>query len=417
MAQIHTATLKCGMPLIVESMSGVRSLGLTWLLPAGSSRDPAERLGLCAMFEELLLRGAANLDSREQADAFDRLGVSRGTGTETFYLSISATMLGSRLRETLPLIVDMIRRPRFDASAIEPARDLCIQAVESLADDPPERLGVLVKQRHNPEPVNRSALGSIEGLKAISASELGPLWKQRAVPVGSALCLAGDVDAREAQSILDPLLSGWTGAAAPVPTTGTPPRGYHHEQDDTNQVHIGLAYDAPSERDPDCWPERIATSVLSGGSSCRLFTEVREKRGLCYSVHASYAADATFGRTTGYVGTTPEKAQESLDVMLAELRRIRTPEGAVTNDEFERARIGMKSKLVMRGESTSARASALAHDWHKLGRARPLEELTRTIDAVSLEQVNQRLSRSGLGRMTIATVGPAPLVAPDLSGS
>ncbi|MDX2116463.1 MAG: pitrilysin family protein [Planctomycetota bacterium] len=437
MPPITTITLECGLPLLCETIPGVRSAGVTWLLPAGTAREPAGRLGLGAMWAELLMRGAGDLDSRAQADAFDALGVSRGTGVETFHVSVTATLLGSRLAGALPLLVDMVRRPRMDGASVEPARDLCMQSIESLQDDPPERLMLLLKQLHAPEPINRSALGTMEGLQAITADELLPEWRARAVPApptggsaegsasaeagllggGAVLAIAGDVDPAAVARQLDGLLKGWSGSAQPVAWT---PRqrlnpaqpAYHHEQDKTNQVHIALAYDGPSERDPSAWPERLATAVLSQGMGSRLFTEVREKRGLCYSVSTSYSTDAAFGRSVAYVGTTPEKAQQSLDVLLAELRRIRTAEGAVTSEEFARAVTGMKSKLVMSGESSSARAAALARDWHRLGRPRSLDEMARAIDRLTLEDVNRWLaSGPALSGATIVTLGPAALRA------
>lgn len=410
MTPITTIVLDCGMPLVVETIPGVRSCGLTWLLPAGSSRDPADRLGLSAMFSELLLRGAGTLDSRQQADAFDRLGVSRGASVETFSLSIGATLLGSRLEAALPLIVDMVRRPRFDADAFEPSRDLCVQAIESLKDDPSERLMVLLKSKHAPPPINRSALGEIEGLERLTAGEIAPAWFARAVPRGSVMALAGDVDPASAAKQLNALLAGWSGSSSDVNWGAPTTRGVHHETDQTNQVHIAIAYDAPSENDPGCWDERVTTAVLSGGMSGRLFTEVREKRALCYSVHASYAADAKFGRTVAYVGTTPDKAQQSLDVLTAELTRVRQ---GITREEFDRAIVGMKSKLVMSGESSGARASALARDWVKLGKPRSLDDLTASIEALSVERVNRHLAATpSLGATTLATIGPAPLHAP-----
>lgn len=409
MSRITTTTLACGMPLIVERIPGMRSVGLTWLVPAGSSRDPEDRQGISAMWSELLHRGAAGRSSREQADDFDRLGVGRNANVETFHMGIGATMLGSNLGAALPLIVDMVRRPNMDAASVEPARDLCLQSIEGLADDPQERVMVLLRRNHAPPPLNRPSIGTTEGIEAVRASELLPEWNRRAVPGGSVMALAGDVDAGRAAEALNRLLDGWSGSASEVVWTGEAPRGYYHEPDETNQVHIALGHDAPAEPDADCWPERIVTAVLSGGMSGRLFTEVREKRSLCYSVYASYGADAKYGRTVAYVGTTPERAQESLDVLLGELGRINTPEGRVTEGEFQRAAMGMKSRLVMSGESTGARAGALARDWHKLGRPRSLEELTASIDALRLEDVNAYLSRRSLGRTTIATIGPAAL--------
>jgi predicted Zn-dependent peptidase len=139
---------------------------------------------------------------------------------------------------------------------------------------------------------------------------------------------------------------------------------------------------------------------------------VREKRGLCYSVSASYAPGKELGSVLAYVGTTPERAQTSLDVLIAELERIMTAAGAVTEEEFGRAMIGMKSRLVFAGESTSARAASLAHDMHRLGRPRSLDDIARELDGLTLGRVNEYLSRRKLGRLTIQTLGPAALTPP-----
>ncbi|MBL0927448.1 MAG: insulinase family protein [Phycisphaerales bacterium] len=409
--------LACGMPLIVERMGGVRSAAVTWLVPAGSARDPADREGLSAMWAELLMRGAGGLDSRAQADAFDKLGWSRGTSVETFYVALSATCLGERLEAGLPLLADMVRRPRMDGAgeeAVEAARDLCLQAIESLKDDPSERVMQNVRAAHAPSPINRSHLGTEAGLAAVRPDELGRLWHDRARPRGSIFAAAGDVDPDRLASALDRLLAGWEGAAPEVAWSGTGPRGMHHEPEDTNQVHIAVMYDGPTESRPEAWMERTATAVLSGGMGARLFSEVREKRGLCYSVYASFGTDARYGRTVAYSGTTPERAQETLTVLLGELRRIGTAAGAVTPDEFQRARTGMKSKVVFSGESSGARASALARDYHKLGRPRSLDELTAAIDAVTLADLNGYLASRpfGAGGLTVATIGPAALAMP-----
>ena len=115
---------------------------------------------------------------------------------------------------------------------------------------------------------------------------------------------------------------------------------------------------------------------------------------------------------SAYVGTTPERAQESLEVLLAELDRINTPAGRVTPEEFQRALIGFKSGLVFSGESTSARASAIAGDTRRLGRARSLGEIADRLDSITLDEVNAYLARRRLGALTIQTLGPAPLNPP-----
>lgn len=406
---ITTITLDCGVPLIVETMSGVRSAGLTWLLPMGTARDPSDKIGLSAVLSEMVLRGAGAMDSRQHADAFDKLGVSRSVSNEGQFITIGATMLGSRALDALPLIVDIVRRPRLEAADFEPSRDLAIQSIESLKDDPQERVMHLLRNQHNPDPIGRSSLGTVEGLENLKHEDLAPAWNKGAVPGGGVIALAGGIDPQPIANKLNELLKGWTGAQPPVTWTGTGARGVVHETDATNQVQIALCHDAPAETDENCWLERVATAVLSGGMSGRLFTEVREKRALCYSVYASYAADKKYGRTVAYSGTTPERAQETLTVLLAELKRITTEAGKVDAGEFQRAVVGLKSKLVMSGESSGARAGALARDYHRLGRPRTLEELAGKYDSVTLETLNRYLAGRSMGTITVATIGPAAL--------
>jgi predicted Zn-dependent peptidase len=419
MSTISLRTLGCGMPLIVEPMPGVGSVGITWLLPAGSATDPDDRQGLSAMWSEILFRGAGEMDSRALADALDRVGATRSTDVATYHLRFSCTVLGSRLDDALPLLVDMVRRPRMDESAVDPTRDLCLQELASLADDPQERAILAARERHNPPPLNRSGLGTEEGLRAITRTDLVEGWARQVRPSaapwgGAVLAIAGAVaDPDAVAAHLDRLLTGWEGAPPPV-TVGEPTgRGtYHHEQDDSAQVQVVVVHDAPPEPHPDANLERVVSAVLSGGMAARLFSEVREKRGLCYSVSSSYAADRAYGRVLAYVGTTPERAQTSLEVLMAELDRINTPEGAVRPDEFERAMTGIKSNIVFSGESTAARAAALAGDYHRLGRPRSLAEIRAAFDAITLDDVNAYLSRRQLGPVTIVTLGPAALTPP-----
>ncbi len=415
MTRIVTRTLDCGMPLVTERMPGVRSAALSWLIPAGTAAEPEGREGIASMWAELLLRGVGDLRSREQADALDRLGIVRSTDVSGHHVRIGATTVGARLPETIPLLVDMVRRPRFDEEAIEPTRDLSLQALESLKDDPHERASIAARARHFPPPFHRSSHGTREGIMAVTRDDLARGWGERARPIGSILAVAGDIDPEALARQLDSILRDWRGNVSLPTPSGTPPRGYAHEQDETNQVQIILVHDAPPERHPDAVLEKVVASVLSGGMAGRLFTEVREKRGLCYAVHAAYAGGREFGAVGADVGTTPDRAQDSLDVLVAELRRINGPPnggGGVTPAEFARAIVGMKSRLVFSGESTAARASTLAQDMHRIGRARGLDELESEIAKVTLERVNDYLATRALGRITIQTLGPTVLKPP-----
>jgi len=413
MSEISLYTLECGVPLLVEHIPGVRSAAMSWLVPAGTAHEPEGAQGLASMHAELLARGAGKLDSKSQADAYDALGISRGFSPQTLQMGFSSVMTGAKLPDALPLFVENIRGARMSAESFEPARALCVQAVQSLEDDPGDRVLVTAKGAHAPSPINRSSIGTLEGLGSLDAESVASAWRDRAVPGGSIIAFAGDVDGDAVAKQLDSLFKGWQGEGPAVEIGGDATHGYHFERDETNQVHIALMHDSPAETSEHAFCERLVSSVLSGGMSSRLFTEVREKRSLCYSVYASYSAEAEYGRTVSYVGTTPERAQESLDVLVGELERINTPEGAITQQEFDRAAIGMKSRLVMSGESTGARAGAIAADWRRLGRARSLEDLTAEIDALTLERVNAYLSTRSLGTLTVCSIGPEELSVPE----
>src|SRR5439155_24203693 len=146
--------------------------------------------------------------------------------------------------------------------------------------------------------------------------------------------------------------------------------------------------------------------VLSGGMGARLFTEVREKRGLCYSVWASYQTFKDRACILCYAGTTNERAQETLDVTLGELQRL---VAGVSEEEVERVRAGLKSSVIMQEESTSARAGALASDWYYLGRVRTLDEIQDAVQALTPAKIVEHLRRHPPKDFTIVTLGPRPL--------
>jgi predicted Zn-dependent peptidase len=184
------------------------------------------------------------------------------------------------------------------------------------------------------------------------------------------------------------------------------PRGNLHVTQETNQSQIGLAWDAIPDAHPDSILVQSAMNVLSGGMGARLFTEIREKQGLCYSVNAGYASLKKQGAIFGYSGTAPDRAQQTLDSFIHELRRF---EAGVTQDELDRAKIGMKSRVIMQGESSGARSGAIAHDFYHRGRTRTLDELRNLIEGVTLKRVNDFLAANPVKELTVVTIGPAAL--------
>lgn len=408
---LSTTTLPNGLRVAFEHIDAMESASLSWLLPAGSIFDDESTLGCSTVVAEMLMRGTTEMDSRQQADAFDHVGALRNSSAGVRFSSLGLSVVGNRLHEALPLIVDMVRSPRLNDETLNPARELAKQSIASLADEPQRRAVLSARSRHLPSPFNRNTLGTIEGLNAITSEQVANWWQEHAVADGAILSLAGRFDTDATLKQLETLLADWGGKKDQPGSLGTAARGYAHEADDSNQVQIIVLHDGPAVVDDDSVLERIASAVLSGGMSGRLFTEVREKRGLCYSVSSAYSSDRERGVVTSYVGTTPERAQESLDVLIEQLHQINA--GDVTGDEFERATIGMKSRLVFAGESTQARAGAGAADIANFGRVRTLEEIVAKIDAVTLDQLNEYLRRRDPGTPTIQTLGPDALTEPS----
>lgn len=411
MAQLHQHRFDNGLVLVAEEPpgAGVQSLAMTLLLPAGVAHEPADKLGASAMLAEMMMRGAGGMSSREHSDALDRLGVQRDTDVETNHLRISATMLGSKLRDALPLILDMAQRPNLSEADLEPSRDLCVQSIDALDDEPQERSMLELRARHYPAPFGRSPLGDRAMLEAMTLDDVRGFWKGACVPGGAILSVAGRFEWDALRRQVGELTRNWKGSREAPAAAEKPARTVHHIHADTTQVHIALAYDAVEDPHPQSMLQRAAAAVLSGGMSGRLFTEVREKRALCYSVYAAYAGSKTRGAMLGYAGTTAPRAKETLDVMEGELRKLASAEGGPTQSEFDRAIVGMKSRLVMSGESTGARAAAIAHDQHTRGRPRTLEEVRAEVDAITLDALNAYVKANGPGDMTIVTIGPTPL--------
>jgi predicted Zn-dependent peptidase len=305
---------------------------------------------------------------------------------------VSATLIGDRIGEALPLLTDLVVRPHLPESALDAVRSLAIQSLESLQDDPQHRVSLRLRERHLPPPFNRTGYGNRAAFERADIAALRANWMQRVRPEGSILSVAGAVSADELAREIDRLLEGWHGSASDVSATGKALGG--------------------SLREPESLLCRLATNILGGETSSRLFAEVREKRGLCYAVNAGYAGGRDRGMVALYAGSTPERAQETLDTMFSELERF---EHGIDEGEFRRAVIGMKSRLVMQGESTAARAAALGADWYRLGRCRSLAELSAEVDAVTIDRLNDWIGRSmgpaWRSARTLCTVGQKPLTA------
>lgn len=398
-----------GLTLLVEKMPGVQSGAMTFLIDVGGSTDPVDRCGSATVLSDLVLRGAGSRDNRALTAYLDSLGLQRSSSVGIHHTRFGSAALATRVLEAIPTYADIVRRPHMPQEGFAAARDLALQSLEGIEDEPRHKLMIRLREWFFPSPFGRNTMGDKDQLEKLTIEASRTDWQRRYRARSAILSLAGNIDFDQAKDVVAAAFADWqTGDVTAIQKT-PPPGNYRYEPQQSEQTHIGLAYPSLDETHPDYYTLRLAMEVLSGGMSGRLFTEIREKRGLVYNVSAGYASLKGMGAILGYAGTSNDRAQATLDTFIAELFRFQ--EG-VTQDELHRAQIGLKASTIMQGESTSARAGAIAHDYFMRGRIRTLDEIKQAIDNVTLDQVNTFLRQTPPGPFTIVIVGPKELKLP-----
>jgi predicted Zn-dependent peptidase len=404
--EVYQHTLANGMTLLAERMEHVRSAALNFLVPAGCVYDPPRHLGIASVLTDLLTRGAGERDSRELSLALDNLGLDRDESVGTLHVRFWGATLARNLAPALAIYADILRRPHLPEEELEPVQALALQDIQSLEDEPRQKLLIELRRRHYPTPLGQDRRGTPEGIESLTPALIRSHYRRLFRPRGTIMSVAGNIAWEPLRDQVEQLFGDWGTIEEPTLTLGPQPSRYDHITKETTQTQIGIAYPTVPIGHPDYYAAQGAVNVLSGGMSARLFTEVREKRGLCYAVWASYQMVKDRASVVCYAGTTNERAQETLDVTLGELKRLQ--EGIET-EEVERVQAGLKSSLIMQEESTSARAGTLASDWYYLGRVRGFDEIQAAIDALTPQGIVEHLRRCPPGDFTIVTLGPKPL--------
>ena len=395
-----------GLTLVGQQMDDVSSAATTLALPAGAAHDPEGGAGMATVGSAWVIRGAGARDTRSLNDVLDALGCQHHEDAHSEHLVIGTAQMGMNLPAVLPILADIIRQPHLSDAAFEPCRDLIAQSLAGLEDEPMRKCNVMIREMFFPQPLGRNPLGTAESLAAMTPQAARAHLHSRLCPDGTILAVAGRLDWGALVALVGQQLGDWIGPALAGPTITPAKRGVTHVEKPTAQMQIALAYPAVTMDHPRYYAARVAEMVLSGGMSARLFTEVREKRGLVYAVHAGYHCMKGHAGMFVYAGTMPERAQETLTVVVRELRRLK--EG-VQPDELDRARTRLRSHLVMQGEATSSRADAMAGDWYHLGRLRGLAEISAAVSAITADDVVEYVRDFPPDDLTVLTIGPRAL--------
>jgi predicted Zn-dependent peptidase len=395
--------LKNGMVVLGEPMEAVESVAFNFMLPAGAARLPDGCCGAGSVIADWIFRGAGNRNSRELGDALDSLGLHRASSVGSSHITVGAALEAENLAEAIELYADTILRAGLKEDQFDLARQLAIDSVRALDDDPRQKVMLKLREKFYPSPLGRSALGEISELETLTAEKTKSIIKNNFNLSQTIASFAGKYDFDTIVSQIESLFETIPQKPLKPLTLGSKTGKYTHLHNDGAQVHIGLMTETVNPTDEDYYNAIVAVSVLSGGMSARLFKEVREKRGLCYAVGARYHGLKEAAGITCYAGTTPDKAQETLDVIIEQFNRL--SEG-ISEEELTRAKVGLKSSLILQSESSGSRAGGIGGDYYLLGRVRSLDEIKNKIEQTTVDSVLGFLSNNKFRDFTVVTIGP-----------
>lgn len=400
--KLDQSQLKNGMVILGEPME-VASAAFGLMLPCGTARIDKGCAGAGNVISDWVLRGAGKMNSRELMNELDSLGLHRGSSVGTYRMTFSSSMEASSLIKALELHSEIIQRPTLNEEQFDLSKQLALHELAGLEDNPRQRVMSKLREHFYADPLGRPAIGFKDELDSLTKEKTSAIIKKNFNLTNAIFTVAGKYDFSEVCNSLSKLFDSPQDNFECNIKKGDRDLSYTHIDHDGSQVHIGLMVEVPPAKDEDYYNIMTAVSILSGGMSSRLFTEVREKRGLCYAIGANYGSLKDRAGISCYAGTTPEKAQETLEVTVEEFQKL--SEG-ISQDELDRAKIGLKSSLIMKSESSMSRAASLGGDYNLLGRVRSLEEVKGKIEDVTVDSVLNALRKNRFEDCCIVSIGP-----------
>jgi predicted Zn-dependent peptidase len=423
-AEPRQTTLDSGVRIVTETMPSVRSVALGFYVATGSATEDVSVAGWSHLLEHMLFRGTESYGSLEIDQIFDSMGAELNAGTGKDSTSVFSRVLDVHLERAFDVLADMVWRPNVDEAELGPEREIVIEEIAMYEDDPQDLVfDVLGGAVFGDHPLGRPVIGTRASVAAASAPALKEFHAGRYLPHDVVVAAAGSVHHDALVRLVERVQASadQTGRAPeqdPVPDGLAP--ALRFVQRDTEQYHLTLGAPGLARDDERRYALRVLDTILGGTSSSRLFQEVREKRGLAYSVFSFTSQHARAGQVGVYVGTRPDNVGKALRVVGDELARLL--DGGVSTDELERAKDHAKGRIVLALESTSARMSRLGSALLAGLPLLTLDEMIERVDAVRAEDVDalarellapERISAAGIGsdegvfRQALEGVAPA----------
>ena len=402
---INVTTLDNGFRIVSEEMSGLKSASVGIWINTGGRNETLKQNGIAHFLEHMAFKGTRSRSAIDIAQAIENVGGYINAYTSKEMTAYYARVLENDVPLAIDVISDILLNPIFDQRELETERGVILQEIGQSLDTPDDVIFDWLQEAAFPDqPLGRTILGPSELVKNFSREDLLEFVSEQYGPEQMVLSAAGSVDHEKIVSQVKLLFD----KKEPISKTAMISSKYNggEKQVDKNleQAHFALAFEAPGYRDAMIYTSQIYSIALGGGMSSRLFQEIREKRGLCYTIFAQGGAYSDTGLLTIYSGTSADSLKDLSDITISEMKRMTIDFEQI---ELDRARAQMKAGLLMGLESASARAERLARMLTIWDRIPTLDEIVKKIDAVDLNDV-RHFSDSIISnkRPTLSTYGP-----------
>lgn len=396
-------TLANGLRVVTRAMPGVETAAVGLFAGAGSRDEPAEHNGLAHLFEHMVFKGAGTRSARELNEAIEDVGGELNACTERDVTSFTASVMAEHVPLSVGLIADMILRPHFSAAELKREKDVVLQELAEARDTPGDLVfEELWAAAFAGQPLGRSVLGDEASLEHIEVATLRQ-WQARRYRAGSlVLAAAGKVEHAAILALAEQHFAG-----LPTGDIDAAPRarftaGARRLRSRSGQAHLSLAFEAPGVFEDQALAARLFADIVGGGASSRLFHELREKRGLAYSVGASVSAYADTGILSIYAATSSNQALAALQLIE---QSIRATAGDASEAELNRARMQAKAGLLHASETSAGYMHILGGRTIIHGRPVPIAETLARLDAVTLDDVRAAGARIVAGPVARASIG------------
>jgi predicted Zn-dependent peptidase len=404
---VEVTRLPSGLCVVTDAMPHLQTASLGVWVGAGSRDEHPDEHGISHLLEHMAFKGTSRRTARQIAEEIEAVGGDLNAATGVEATAYYARMLKADVPLALDVLSDILSDPSFDPEELQREQNVIVQEIGASEDTPDDLVFERLQETAFPgQPIGRSILGKRETVRAFDRKRLAVYLKRNYCAPDMLVVAAGAVDHRAVVGEVEQRFSSFVGPKGSAPEPARFVGGSHIETRDLEQVHVALAMQGLPQRDPELFSLQIFSSALGGGMSSRLFQEVREIRGLCYSIYAFHAPYSDTGMFGLYAGTDASDLPELMRVVVAEIENASL---TLTEAEVSRAKVQMKASLLMALESSGARAEQIARQMFAWGRPVALEELVSRIEAVTVESARAAgRALIGRGRPAISVLGPGP---------